>query len=107
MSEMSTKEINEIIGMTLERLKQAHKELACLNVKAENMSKNIETVGKVLRGEIPGDCTSGFFLIDVPEGKRRIDWPTVQNMNDVLIKRERLTTEITDLEEKVRQMGHG
>ena len=106
MSEMSTREINKIIGMTLERLKQARKERACLNHKAEELAQDLETVAKVLRGEVKGDCPSGYFIVELSKGPKRIDWPLPQDIHDILNERERLETEIARLEEEARQMGH-
>ena len=105
-TETTTKEINEIIGMTLERLKQARKELACLDCKAEFMARDLETVTEVLRGKLKGNCTSGYFVVEPSQGPKRIDWPDTHDMNRILGERERLTSEIADLEEKARQMGH-
>lgn len=105
-TELTTNEINEVIGMTLERLKQARKELACLDSKAEFMAQDIETIASVIRGKTEGNCMSGFFVVQLRKGPKNIQWPTVENMNDILIERERLSTEIARLEEIVRQMGH-
>lgn len=106
-SEMTTKEINEIIGITLEHLKQIRKELACLDCKAEYIARDVETVAEVLRGKIKGNCMSGYFVVRLPKGPKEIKWPIMDDMNDILIERERLTLEIINLEEKTRQMGHG
>ena len=106
MIELSAEEIHRTVGMTLEQLKQARKELACLDVKAEQMAKNIETVARVLRGHIKGNCTSGYFIVEPSQGVARINWPTIQDMNDVLRGRERLTEEIAELEKKAQRMGY-
>ena len=75
MTELSATEINENIGMTLEKLKQARKELACLDCKAHDLAQDLETVGKVIRGEIRGTCSSGYFIVETIKGPVRIDWP--------------------------------
>ena len=103
---MTTEEINGIIGMALERLKQVRKELACLDVKAEYMAKDIETVANVLRGKIKAVRMGGYYLVDPSKGPKQIDWPTAQNLDDILIEREKLTQEITNLEAKTKQMTH-
>ncbi len=107
MSEMSTHEINEIIGRTLEQLKQARKELACLECEAHDMSKDLETMASVLRGEIKGNGMGGYFIVEPVQGPKRIDWPMPGDLEGILMKRKGLTEEIARLEEKAKQMGYG
>lgn len=95
---MTPVEINEIAGMNLERLIQARKELACVNVNAKNMAKDLEIVAEVLRGNIEGNCTSGFFVVQLKEGPKNIQWLDLQKMSCILGDRERLTEEIAVLE---------
>ena len=102
---MPTKEMNEMIGMTLERLKAARKELAYVNAKADHIAIKLETIRRVILGEVGGDCMSGFFMVDVDDGKKQVDYPTIQDMNDILLNRENLTKEITELEKRGQTNG--
>lgn len=50
---------------------------------------------------------SGYFVVGPSEGpKQTINWQTIQDMNEVLITRQNLEREISELEETARQMGH-
>lgn len=103
---MTTQEIYEIIGKTMERLKEARKELACLNHNARYLSKDLELVALVMRGEVEGMCNSGYFIVNSKKGSKDIRWPIVQDLNDILMSRRRLEEEIIELEKEARQMGY-
>ena len=103
---MTNEESNRIIGMTLERLKAARKELVCWESKARFMAEDLETVASVLRGSVKGNCTSGYFIVEPEQGPKHIDWPSTQDMNDILMSRERLEQEIAELEKQAKKMGY-
>lgn len=104
---MTPNETNELIGRTLEQLKQARKELACLDVKAHDLSKDLETVASVLRGETKGNSMGGYLIVEPARGPVKIDWPMVGDVESILMERDRLTEEVARLEEAVKRMGHG
>ena len=103
---MREEERERILGATLNQLIQAKQDLSGYQIKARKLAEGLEATGQLLRGDLSGDLTGGGLVFH-PTNRRleQLQWPTLQDISDVVIETRRLTKLIAELEESLRGMG--